>query len=97
MSFIRIIDEAEATGTVAEDYAFLGESYSNLFGPNTPTPNMYRTNTVVPAYFRFGAVQNRVLTNDGDFGDTGGASAQEAPIPGMLVMFAVSMYSSCFY
>ncbi len=93
MSFIRIIDESEATGTVAEDYAYLGESYSNLFGPGTPTPNMYRTNTVVPAYFRFGAVQNRVLTNDGGFGE----EAPEGPVPGILVMFAVSMYSSCFY
>ncbi len=94
MSFIRIVDEAEAKGTVAEDYAYLEDSYSNLFGPGTPTPNMYRTNTVIPAYFRFGAVQNRVLTNDGNFGDE--ASEQE-PVPGILVMFAVSMYSSCFY
>ncbi len=94
MSFIRIVDEVEATGTVAEDYAYLEDSYSNLFGPGTPTPNMYRTNTVIPAYFRFGAVQNRVLTNDGNFGDE--ASEQE-PVPGILVMFAVSMYSSCFY
>jgi hypothetical protein len=94
VSFIRIVDEAEAKGTVAEDYAYLEDSYSNLFGPGTPTPNMYRTNTVIPAYFRFGAVQNRVLTNDGNFGDE--ASEQE-PVPGILVMFAVSMYSSCFY
>ena len=65
MSFIRIVNETEATGTVAEDYAYLTESYSNLFGPGTPTPNMYRTSSIVPAYFRFGALQNRVLTNDG--------------------------------
>ena len=94
MAFIRIIDETEATGTLADDYAYLTESYSALFGPGTPTPNMYRTNTVVPAYFRYGAVQNRVLTNDGDFGEQ--ASDQE-PVPGILAMFAVSMYSSCFY
>lgn len=94
MPYLRIIDEAEATGTLAEDYAYLGESYSNLFGPGTPTPNMYRTNTVVPAYFRFGAVQNRVLTNDGSFDEETG---DDMPVPGMIVMFAVSMYSSCFY
>ena len=94
MSFIRIVDENEATGTVAEDYAYLSESYSNLFGPGTVTPNMYRTNSIVPPYFRFGAVQNRVLTNDGEFDDR--ASEQE-PVPGILTMFAVSMYSSCFY
>ncbi len=93
MSFIRIIDEAEATGTLAEDYAYLEESYSALFGPGTPTPNMYRTNTIVPPYFRFGALQNRVLTGDGAFEEEG----EEGPVPGILVMFAVSMYSSCFY
>jgi hypothetical protein len=52
---------------------------------------VYRTNSIVPAYFRFGAVQNRVLTNDGLH------DAAEGPVPGILVMFAISMYSSCFY
>ena len=91
MAYIRIVDEAEARDTVAEDYAFLSRSYSKLLGEGTPTPQVYRTHSIVPAYFRFGAVQNRVLTNDGRH------DAAEGPVPAILVMFAISMYSSCFY
>ena len=91
MAHIRIIDEKEATGDVAEDYAFLSGSYSKALGAGTPTPQVYRTNSIVPEYFRFGAVQNRVLTNDGQH------DADEGPVSGILVMFAISMYSSCFY
>ena len=43
------------------------------------------------AAIRFGSVQNRVLTNDGHH------DAEEGPVPGILVMFAISMYSACFY
>ena len=91
MPYIRIVNEAEATGAVAADYAFISSSYSKILGPDTPTPQVYRTNSVVPEYFRFGAVQNRVLTNDGDH------DRDDGPVPGILVMFAISMYSSCFY
>jgi hypothetical protein len=91
MAHIRIIDETQATGDVAEDYAFLSSSYSKILGAGTPTPQVYRTNSIVPGYFRFGAVQNRVLTNDGEH------DADEGPVPGILMMFAISMYSSCFY
>ncbi len=91
MAHIRIVDEAQAGGSVAEDYAFLSESYSKILGGGTPTPQVYRTHSIVPDYFRFGAVQNRVLTHDGRHDDAGG------PVPGILVMFAISRYSSCFY
>jgi hypothetical protein len=91
MAHIRIVDEAEASGSVAEDYAFLSASYSKVLGSGTPTPQVYRTNSIVPEYFRFGAVQNRVLTHDGQH------DAKEEPVPPILVMFAISMYSSCFY
>jgi hypothetical protein len=91
MAHIRIIDETQATGDVAKDYAFLSNSYSKILGAGTPTPQVYRTNSIVPGYFRFGAVQNRVLTNDGEH------DADEGPVPGILMMFAISMYSSCFY
>ncbi len=91
MAHIQIIDESRATGDVADDYAFLSSSYSGILGADTPTPQVYRTNSIVPAYFRFGAVQNRVLTNDGRH------DAEEGPVPGILVMFAISMYSACFY
>jgi hypothetical protein len=91
MPHVRIVGEAEATGDVAEDYAFISGSYSKMLGPGTPTPQVYRTHSIVPAYFRFGAVQNRVLTNDGLH------DRDDGPVPGILVMFAVSMYSACFY
>jgi hypothetical protein len=91
MAHIRIVDEKQARGDVADDYAFLSESYSKMLGQGTPAPQVYRTNSIVPAYFRFGAIQNRALTNDGQH------DAEEGPVPGILMMFAISMYSSCFY
>lgn len=91
MAHIRIVEEGQARGTVAEDYAFLSSSYSKMLGEGTPTPQVYRTNSIVPDYFRFGAVQNRVLTNDGRH------DAAEGPVPAILVMFAISMHSACFY
>ncbi len=91
MAHIRIVDETLAGGSVAADYAFISGSYSKILGEGTPTPQVYRTNSIVPDYFRFGAVQNRVLTNDGRH------DVAEGPVPGILVMFAISMYSSCFY
>jgi hypothetical protein len=91
MAHIRIVDEAQASGSLAEDYAFLSGSYSKLLGPGTPTPQVYRTNSILPEYFHFGAVQNRVLTNDGRH------DVADGPVPNILVMFAISFYSSCFY
>ena len=91
MAFVRIVNEEEATGTVAEDYEFISSSYSHMLGAGTPTPQVYRTNRVVPEYFRFGAVQNRVLTDDGRH------SRPPGPVPEIMVMFAISMYSDCYY
>jgi hypothetical protein len=91
MAHIRIVDEKQARGDVADDYAFLSDSYSRMLGQGTPAPQVYRTNSIVPAYFRFGAIQNRARTNDGQH------DAEEGPVPGILMMFAISMYSSCFY
>ena len=91
MAFVEIVNEAAASGTVAEDYTFLSASYSHALGTEMPTPQVYRTNSLVPAYFRFGAVQNRVLTNDGAHDHAPG------PVPEIMVMFAVSKYSACFY
>jgi hypothetical protein len=91
LAHIRIVDEMQARGGVAEDYAFLSSSYSKILGAGTPTPQVYRTNSIVPDYFRFGAIQNRALTGDGRH------DVAEGPVPGILVMFAISMYSSCFY
>jgi len=91
MAHIRIVNEDEARGSVAEDYGFISDSYSAMLGARVPTPQVYRTNSVVPAYFRFGAMQNRVLTNDGKHDRTQG------PAPEILVMFGISMYSACYY
>jgi hypothetical protein len=92
MAHIKIINEDEATGTVAEDYQYLAASYSKMVQMDMPTPMVYRTSSVVPEYFRFGTLQNRVSTNDG-------AHDQEddPELPGILVNFAVAMHSACFY
>ncbi len=94
MAYVRIIDEDQARGLLAEDYEFLSRSYSGAGGASrrrVPTPQVYRTNSIVQPYFRFGAVQNRVLTNDGKH------DAAKGPVPGILVNFAVSLHSSCYY
>jgi hypothetical protein len=91
MTHIRIVDEVQASGSVAEDYAFLSASYSKVLGAGTPAPQVYRTSSILPQYFRFGAMQNRVLTNDGRH------DGAQGPVPNILVMFAISFYSACFY
>ena len=94
MAYIRIINEDEAQGQLAEDYAYLSYSYSALTGAEVTTPNVYRTHSIVPDYFRLSTVTNRVLTNDGKFDRPG---FQEGPAPEMLVNFAVALHSSCYY
>lgn len=91
MAYIEFVNEDEATGTVAEDYQYLSDSYSALFGSKIPTPQVYRTSSLVDSYFRFGALQNRVLTNDGKH------AKEEGPLPRILVNFGVALYSACFY
>jgi hypothetical protein len=88
MAHIRIINEDEATGQLAEDYKFISGSYSKLSGTHMPTPQVYRTNSILPPYFHFGAIQNEVLTYDG---------RPIGPLPDILVNFALSMFSSCYY
>jgi len=91
MAYIKIIAEDEAVGTLAEDYAFLGDSYTKLSGRDFPTPQVYRPASLIPKYFRFGALQNRVQTGDGAH------PPEDGPIPNILINFAVSLHSSCFY
>ena len=91
MPHIQIVNEAAATDTVKDDYAFISSSYSHMAGTEVPAPQVYRSSSLVPAYFRFGAVQNRVLTNDGAHDRPIGALA------GIMINFAVSQSSTCFY
>jgi hypothetical protein len=91
MAHIEIIHEDAATGSLKDDYQFISDSYSHAFGSTMPTPQVYRPSSLIPAYFNFGAVQNRVLTNDGRHDRPTGA------LPAILVNFAVSLYASCFY
>ena len=46
---------------------------------------MYTTSSIVPAYFNFGAVQNRVLTNDGTHDRAPG------PVLSILMNFEVAI------
>ncbi len=91
MAFIRIIHEDEATGQLAEDYKFISGSYSKWLQRDIPTPQVYRTSSVVEEYFHFGALQNRGLTDDGQH------TPIEGSVPPILVNFAVSQQSSCYY
>ena len=91
MAYLKIVHEDAATGTLKADYDFISGSYSHAFGSKVPTPQVYRPSSLIPAYFNFGAVQNRVLTNDGAHDRAAGA------VPAILVNFAVSLYSACFY
>ncbi len=43
MAYIRIVKEDEAQGQLAEDYAYLSRSYSNLMGAQVRTPPVYHT------------------------------------------------------
>lgn len=91
MAYIRRIDESVATGNLKKDFEFISGSYSHASGRQVPTPQVYTTSSILPSYFNFGAVQNRVLTNDG---------AHDRPrgkVPNILVNFALSLYSACFY
>jgi hypothetical protein len=91
MTHIRRIDERAAEGQLKEDFEYISGSYSHAVGTRVPTPQVYTTSSIVPAYFRFGAVQNRVLTNNGAHDKPAGQ------VPNILVNFALSFYSSCFY
>ena len=91
MAYIHRIAEKESTDQLKADFDFISGSYSKAFGTPVSTPQVYTTNTIVPAYFNFGAVQNRVLTNDGKH------DKPRSQVPGILVNFALSLYSSCFY
>jgi len=91
MPHIRIIEHKEATGTLADDYDYLAAAYGRIFQCDPFTPQVYTTSSVIPAYFRFGALQNRILTDDGTHVNAGG------PLPRTLVNFAVALYSACFY
>ena len=91
MTHVRVVDEAAATGTVAEDYQYLSEAYGRLWNTDPITPRVYTTSSILPTYFRYGALVNRVWTNDGQSLIEGG------PLPRPLVNFAVAFYSACFY
>jgi hypothetical protein len=90
VAHIRIIQQEEATGPLAEDYAAISRAYSGSFGRHIPTPQVYRTHSLLEPYFHYGATQ------------IGGTSTAEQylgkeTVPGILANFAVAMYSSCFY
>ena len=90
-AYIRIVNEEEATGALAQDYAFVSDSYSAVLGTHTPTPQVYRTHSIVPPYFHFGAIQHELLYDNGRRDLSAGAA------PDILVMFAVARASACFY
>ena len=91
MAYIRRIDEQTATGPVKPDFEFISGSYSKMITTRVPTPQVYTTSSILPAYFNYGTLLNRVLTNNGKH------DRPQGLIPNILVNFALSFYSSCFY
>lgn len=91
MAYIEIINEESATGTLKDDYAYLSSSYSRLFGHEILAPNVYRSSNLIPAYFRFGVMEFRSISQDGTTARTAGN------LPGILTNYAVSQHASCFY
>ena len=91
MAYVRIIGEDEASGELKRDYEWISETYSKALGVATPTPQVYLPNSLLPAYFHLAATHFRVLTDDGRHPEP------EVGVPHILVNFAVSMYSACFY
>lgn len=91
MAYIRLLEENDAQGTVADDFAFLAASYSHFGGRSVRAPQVYRPASLIPTYFRFGTIQNRVLTADGRH------DRPEGSLPRILLNFGVSRSSTCFY
>ena len=88
------MNEDEAQGQVVEDYAYLSRSYFTLVGSEVTTPNVYRTHSIVLAYFCLFIVANWVLTNDGKFNRP---ESQQGQVSEFLVNFAEALDSSCYY
>ncbi len=91
MSFIKILDTDEVTGSVKADYDRLSFYYSGVYENDRTPPQVFRTSSQIPAYVNYCALQQQELTRDGTDALLTGA------VPGQLVAFAVSHHSSCFY
>jgi hypothetical protein len=103
MAYVSMTNETDAKGRLAEDYRKIPDSYGRLipeFSPDNPnqrpTPQVYRVSSIVEPYFHMAMLQNRVVI-DRHFAADGSFVAERGPVPGVLVNFATSMHSSCFY
>jgi hypothetical protein len=103
MAYIAMIHEGAATGRLAENYRKIPDSYGRLipeFSPShpnqRPTPQVYRVSSLIEPYFHMAMLQNRVVI-DRSIADDGSFIPEQGPAPGVLVSFATSMHSSCFY
>lgn len=92
MAYIRIVKPEEATGQLAADFKSISDSYSNAWKSHIPTPQVYRTSSIVGSYFHFGWLQNSALTRGGTH-----PPQPENEIPKIAINFGVSFNSSCFY
>ncbi len=103
MAFVRMVPQDEASGRLAENFRAIPNSYGRLipeFSPDNPnqrpTPQVYRVSSIVEPYFHMAMLQNRVVM-DRSFSEDGSFLPEQGPVPGVLVNFALSMHSSCFY
>jgi len=94
MAYVRMIDEGEATAQVAEDYRSISDSYTHTVfeGNRFPVPEIYRVSSIIPPYLRFMALQNRLLTDNGQH-----YCESDGTVPRLMVLFATATFSSCFH
>lgn len=92
MAYIEIIQPEDAGGDLAVNYEAISGAYTKSFGSERkiPVPQVYRTHSIVPPYLHYGAVQMGGTSSSDEYIGKGTA-------PGVLVNFAVALFSSCFY
>jgi len=91
MSFIRIVNEKDASATLRQAYDSISKLYSAIYGQPVPVPQVYRSTSLLEDYFRYCVVHVDCTSLSGT------NSRLAGDVPGQLVAFAVSQHSSCFY
>jgi|GEM_PF-6169219 len=92
MGFVRMIEEGEATGLLAENYRLVSERYSHGLGFHLPTPELYKVSSIVPAYTHALSESQRLLTGDGQH-----YCESDAAVPRLFAGFCVAALSACFH
>ena len=91
MAYLDIVESEEAVGELAAAYRRNVDMYKDAGLELSEVPNVYKTNYAAPQYLDFGTLQAACLPNYPIQTEPVG------PVPWVVVNFAVSKYSACFY